>query len=285
MGANLVLGIIGAAFGGWFNAASSVMSSKQEQTQLENELNFLEDEYELNKKAAELTYEKAKKEAERNAKQQEKQAELTDKTLDVTETGLSNDFNTAIDNMYLSQESDAYSWNMAAMQAGSTEGAELANIAGSGVRAGSSLSDAVEMESATNAAQLQFSQDAKRRSDSNNLASVLNGLAGNRYSIESNRIGADLMRDEAQYLRNSYLEGGSNYNLYKNQLDMLEDRYSTERYRMKTQLQNLKDTEALNAFASFFSGSAKGFSAGYNVGTAFSNMSKPDYSTTVGGKK
>lgn len=283
MTTGLIVGIVMAAIGATAGLWGSLVDDAQARDEAAAAKEHAQKQTALQLENARLDFESAKEKAERNAKQQEKQAELTDKTLDVTETGLSNDFNTAIDNMYLSQESDAYSWNMAAMQAGSTEGAELANIAGSGVRAGSSLSDAVEMESATNAAQLQFSQDAKRRSDSNNLASVLNGLAGNRYSIESNRIGADLMRDEAQYLRNSYLEGGSNYNLYQNQKKLIEENGN---YQIQAYEREYRKHEGWNAFANsmiaFHTMGAKGFSTGYNIGNSFNDMSKPNYN--IGGK-
>lgn len=283
MTTGLIVGIVMAAIGATAGLWGSLVDDAQARDEAAAAKEHAQKQTALQLENARLDFESAKEKAERNAKQQEKQAELTDKTLDVTETGLSNDFNTAIDNMYLSQESDAYSWNMAAMQAGSTEGTELANIAGSGVRAGSSLSDAVEMESATNAAQLQFSQDAKRRSDSNNLASVLNGLAGNRYSIESNRIGADLMRDEAQYLRNSYLEGGSNYNLYQNQKKLIEENGN---YQIQAYEREYRKHEGWNAFANsmiaFHTMGAKGFSTGYNIGNSFNDMSKPNYN--IGGK-
>ena len=267
--AAIVSGIIVAAAGATSGLWGSLVDDQRARDKAAAQKSNVWDTYRLNKERADEEFNAAKEKAEHNAKQQEKQADLTDKSLDVGERSLSNEFNTAIDNMYLNQEADAYSWNTAAMQAGSTEGAELANIAGSGVRAGSSLSDAVAMESATNAAQLQFSQDAKRRSDSNNLASVLNGLAGNRYSIESNRIGADFMRDEAKYLRNSYLEGGSNYNLYQNQLKSLKTQAEYQSSMLDKEYAEHEGWNAFaNAFIAFNSMGAKGFSTGYNVGNS-----------------
>jgi hypothetical protein len=175
--------------------------------------------------------------------------------------------------MYLGQEADAYNWNAQERQAGSQEGAAYANLAASGVRAGSSLSDAVEMESATNAAQLQFSQDAKRRSDNNNLASVLNSLASNRFGIQQNRIGADIARDNASWLRNSFAEGGHNYNLYQNQLKALKTTTDYETTEANYQIEQHSGSNAFwNAAIGGISGGVKGFQTGYNLYSTYDKV-------------
>lgn len=272
----LIAGIVVAAVSATAGVIGSALDDKRARESAARNKAYIEQMYRINKERAKEEFEAAKEQAERNAARTEQQAELTDKSLDITEQGLSNDFNAAIDQLYLGQENDAMSWNAQSMQAESLEGASYANLAASGVRSGSSLSDAVQMESATNAAQLQFSQDAKRRSDDNNLASVLNNLAGNRWNIQQNRIGADIMREDAQYLRNSYLEGGHNWNLYQNQLKSLK---TTTNYQA-TELDYEYDYHSgWNAFANsmiaFHTMGAKGFSTGYNIGNAFYNASQP----------
>ena len=256
------IALVAGATGIW----GSLEDDKRARDEAAREKEYVEEMYEINSERAAEEFAAAKEQAERNAAQAEKQADLTDRSLDVTEQGLSNDFNAAIDQLYLSQTSDTYSWNNDAMQAGSSEGAAYANLAGSGVRAGSSLSDAVLMESATNAAQLQFSQDAKRRSDDNNLAGVLNNLAGNRWNIQQSRIGADYMRDDARYLRNSYQEGGHNWNLYQNQLKSLE---TTADYNITRANYEYEQHSGWNSFANsmmaFTSMSSKGFQTGYST--------------------
>lgn len=237
----------------------------------------LKKEKELRLAEAKERFDQAKEEANRNADQADLQADMADKSSDITEEGLSNDFNAAIDNMYLGQMQDTMEWNNASMQMGSSQGASYAGLAASGVRAGSSLSDAVLMESATNEAQLQFAQDAKRRRDNNNLASVLNGLAGQKYNIYQNRVGADQTRADALYLRNSYEEGGHNWNLYQNNKDQLDLKYD---YEIK---QHTGWNKALNGISSFLGFGAKGLQTGYNTLDTL-NKAK-DYSVTLGGKK
>ena len=239
--------------------------------------NLLKEEKRLKKAEAQEKFDMAKDEANRNADQADLQADMTDKSADITESALSDDFNAAIDNMYLGQAQDTWQWNSASMQMGANRGNALAGLAASGVRAGSSLSDAVLMESATNEAQLQFAQDAKRRSDNNNLASVLNNLAGQSHNIYQNRVGADITRDNAMYLRNSYLEGGHNWNLYENNKAQIDLRYDNEIDQHKGW------NKALNAASAFFGFGSKALQTGYNTLDTL-NKAK-DYTVTLGGKK
>lgn len=262
MGFALFLAGLGALFGLANTGIQAAQANEQAQKQKEHN----EKMYELNKARAEEDFNAAKEQAERNAQQADLQADLADQALNINEQGLSTDFNTAIDNMYLNQQADTMSWNQASMQAGASEGQAYATLAGSGVRAGSSLSDAVLLESAVNESQLQFSQDAKRRSDNNNLASVLANLAGNQANIRQNRIGADMTRENAAYLRNSYLEGGHNYNLYQNQLAQLQEEtnYSNTHADYIIQ-QNSGMNFMINAATSMFQGAAAGYTAGSNL--------------------
>ena len=271
MGA-LIAGIIVAAVGATASAFGSLFDDAKAREQIAVQRNNNNIQYILDVQKAQEEYAAAKEQAERNAAQAEKEADLTDQSLNVAEQGLANDFNTAIDNMYLSQGSDAMNWNAQAMQAGSSEGAAYASLGASGVRAGSSLSDAVAMESATNAAQLQFSQDAKRRSARNNLGSLLNNLSGNKIGIQQNRIGADIQRDNAAYLRQSYEEGGHNFNLYANNLMQLQNRWAYNNAQLDQQENEHSGWNSFLNFAiSLHGGAAKGFNTGYNVGTAFQN--------------
>ena len=228
----LIAGIIAAAVGATSGLLGSIQNDIEAYQKAEAQEKYIDTLYLKQKDQAKLEFDKAKEDAEKNAARAEQQADVTDLSTDITEKSASNDINSAIDSLYLSQASDTMNWNNAAMQAGSSEGAALSNLAGSGVRAGSSLSDAVQMESAVNANQLQFNEDATRRNNSNNLASVLNSLAGTKVNIQANRIGADNTRQDAQDLRNSFLEGGYNYNIYKNQEAQLDA--SEEALRLQT---------------------------------------------------
>lgn len=277
----LVAGIT-ALIGGIANGIDTVIGINKAHDDAQDQLDFIDDMYDLQKDKAEKDYAEAKRQAEKNAKLANQQADLTDLGQDIAERSVSNDFNTAIDNLYLSGAQDAWQWNNAAMQAGSSEGAALAGLAGSGVRAGSSLSDAVLMESATNEAQLQFAQDTKRRSDNNNLASVLNGLAGTQYNIMGERIGADVTRGNALDLLNSYEKGGYNYNIYDNQKQQMEKTWKYNRGKVKDVIKE-NSWDSWEAWAKLGTGILGGASSGYQTGANLYNMAyeAADYETGI----
>ena len=282
MGAALIAGIITAVVGATAGMIQSLVDDDKARKDAAQSLDYVNQEYNLKKAEADLEFNQAKEEAQRNADKLNEQADLTDLSQDVAEKTLANDFNTTIDNLYLSQEQDTLGWNTSAMQSGSSEGSAYANIAGSGVRAGSSMSDAVLMESAVNSSMLQFAQDSKRRSDNNNLASVLNGLAGNEIGIMANRIDADRKREDALNLVNSYLKGGTNYELYKNNLAQLGNWQAQQSNKLHQQYAEHSGWSAFgNAFLALHTGGAQGFQTGYQVGDTVTKATK--YKSTVGG--
>lgn len=275
--AAIITGLI-SWFGGMLGTA---INDDNERNKLQREIDYIDEMYNLNKQEAEDEFNEAKRQANKNADEAEQQADLTDLGQNIAEKSASNDFNTAIDNMYLSQASDTWNWNTQNMQIASQQGAGLAQIAASGIRAGSSLNDAVLMETATNSAQLQFSQDAKRRSDNNNLASVLNNIAGQQFNIMGNRIGADITRQNALDLRNSYAVGGYNYNLYENQKQQMQTQYKYQRKNLEEEKKQHEGwNAAINAFTGGLTAGSKGFATGYNVAETVYKGSK--YRTKIG---
>ena len=278
-----VVAVAAALIGGAVNAAGSHIEDSDNWISLENQKSRIKEEYRLQLKQAEDDFKAAKDRAEQNSKRGEEKADITDLGADITETASSNDFNAAIDSLYLSQAGDTWNWNTAAMQAGRESGAAYANLASSGVRAGGSMSDAILMESSLNSVQLQFSQDSKRRQDNNNLGSVLNQLAGNRYGIYQNRYGADATRDDAMYLRNSYLEGGHNYNLYQDALKLMEKKKDNAVESLQDKQDEIDRNRNWKALSAFFGGAAKTGTAAYNISTKF--YEGATYNTTLGGNK
>ena len=266
----------------WFGGMlGSALNDEKESEKLQREMDYIDEMYNLNKEKVEQEFKEATRQANKNADEAEQQADLTDLGQDIAEVAAGNDVNAAIDSLYLSQANDTWNWNLQNMQIASQQGAGLAQIAASGIRAGSSLNDAVLMETATNSAQLQFSQDTKRRSDNNNLASVLNNIAGQKFNIMGNRIGADITRQNALDLRNSYAAGGYNYNLYENQKQQMETQYNYQRNNLKKEKEQHEGwNKWLNAFTGGLTAGSKGFATGYNIAeTAYEGMK---YRTKIG---
>ncbi len=232
----------------------------------------------------------SQEEANRQAEQVYLNADLQDQATNVSEINASADFNSAIDNLYLQQAADTVNWNASAMHSGQSTGNAYSQLAASGVRAGSSLSDAVLMESAVNNSQLQFSQDISRTSQSNSLASVLNNLSGVQNQIRTSRVEADISRSNADYLVNSYLEGGHNYNVYNmnlaeinrqktssltsidNQWDQYMEQYDYNIGKAKKQKEESQGWSAFwHGTSALLSAGGSGFSSGYSLGTNMKN--------------
>ena len=234
--------------------------------------------YKLNKARAETEFAAAKEEAQRQASDMMADANLADKQVDLTENSLSSDFNAAIDNIYYAQEGDAYNWNLQALSNASSEGTAYANIAGSGIRAGSSLSNAVLLESAINEGQLQFAQDSKRKSINNSLVNVLNELAGHKADITSNRTMIDRQRSNAAYLENSFNAGGKNYNLYQNQLEQLKTTNDYNSAALQYTIDSFSGgNAALKVATAAMSQGAVGFQTGYNLGNTIKDSYRKNY--------
>ena len=245
---------------------NSITGDVEAMNSLDDYEDYINEQYALNVEKVNLEYNAAKEAAGKSAEQANKHADITDLAQDVKETALSQDFNATIDNLYLGQKQNVLNWNMQAMGAGQSEGAALAGLAGNGVRAGSSMSQAVEMEAAVNSQQLQFSQDAARQTEKNQLASLLTNLVGNKVDIYGNRVGADIARQNALDLVNSYVEGGSNYNLYQNQLSTLKNQYDYNKNQIEKERDKHSGWNAFwNGVSSFFTMGAAGAKTGMSL--------------------
>lgn len=272
IGAGIAIGAaIGAGIAQW-------KKNKEEKERAEQQKEYNEKMYKLNKARAETEFAAAKEEAQRQASEMMADANLADKQVDLTENSLSSDFNAAIDNIYYAQEGDAYNWNLQALSNASSEGTAYANIAGSGIRAGSSLSNAVLLESAINEGQLQFAQDSKRKSINNSLVNVLNELAGHKADITSNRTMIDRQRSNAAYLENSFNAGGKNYNLYQNQLEQLKTTNDYNSAALQYTIDSFSgDNAALKVATAAMSQGAVGFQTGYNLGNTIKDSYRNNY--------
>lgn len=245
------------AAGALVGFTKSIFNNYEQLDNLDDAEEYINKMYDLKKKEAELEYNKAKDEANKNAEQANKRADISDLGQDLTEKAVSQDFNLTIDNLYLGQQQNVLDWNKQAMNAGKSEGASLAGLAGSGIRAGSSLSEAVEMEAAVNSQQLQFSQDATRKTEDLQLGKLLTNLAGNKFNIYGNRVEADTSRQNALDLVNSYAEGGANWNLYQNQLNTLQAQYNENKRKIDEERKKYDGWNAVwnNLTAAFSMGS------------------------------
>lgn len=156
-----------------------------------------------------LDYTEMERQFKAQQKEAFKQADRADAQTTQNEAFVSADFNNQLGQISLGEQALAESWNSDAQAIASNKGNELSELASSGVR-NASVNDAIEMESAQNAAQLQLAEDQARMQDKYQLQSLFNGLQDNIFQMQT-------ARDGANDLRGSWSKGGNNYETYMNQ--------------------------------------------------------------------
>lgn len=191
-------------FSGLFSDSETASALKREKQRKEDEkkakLELMDLEFEQDKKAA------------------VKSADRSDQLSTMNEGTVSNQHNNAIEQLSLQQIADAYSFNYMAENSAAQTGNALTAQAGSGTRT-SSVMDAVDMQAAQSAQQLQLTEDQQRAGYDSNLNGILSALAQNRFQIQANRT-------DALDLRTSYDVGGDQYEIYQKQRALQEKAYN-----------------------------------------------------------
>lgn len=193
------------------------------QSKAKQELDFkqandkLDQSYNQDVKNTTLNFETNKKEAYHNAA-------VSDQKETFNEWLYSNELNSQLNILNQNQKLMANNYNQASIGIGQNTGNALSAAAASGTRT-SSMNTAIDLENAANFQQLQLSQDADRAGLANSYQSLTLQGAARNFNIQQTR-------DANNYLRASYVEGGSNYNLYKNALADLQSNYDLARNQM-----------------------------------------------------
>lgn len=222
-----------------------------------------------------LDFQNAEKEAYKNA-------DKADALSTIDETYLSNLTNNNLASLSLSQVAEGLQYNQAAQNIAQNTGNALSQQANSGIRAGGSLSSAIEMEAAQNSAQLQLAEDTQRNQDDLQLANILNDLNKNTFNIQSNRT-------DAMDLRNSFkageigenglaTSGGYNWQKYQNAKTQTETRYNQQYNELRTaQMENEGWSAFWKGATAMLSLGAKGAQTAVNAGNFVNDNIKPIY--------
>lgn len=254
--------IVGAALAVVGAVAGAISTSKSRKEQIK-QLKEYRAELERRRDAAieELTldYDIAKTEAT-------KSADTSDRHSTLNERIVSDDVNNQIYALALAQQQEGLAWNNEAISAGQSEGSSLAALSASGTRS-SSMQEAVEMQAAQNAAQIQAGEDSQRASDQYSLVSLLNNTQNNVFNLQTDRT-------TAYDLRQSYEEGGSNYEKFSLNKKNINESYAYDIDSVNDQIDSLKNTSFWDTVSSFFGGASSGWSIGSSLGDAASQASK-----------
>ena len=221
-------------------------------------------------KQLDLEFEIAQKNANKNANR-------SDTLSSINEQIASDDANNQLERLKLQQESETFAWNQQSMNNASAKGDALNNIGASGIRAGtSSISDAVDLQSALNDQQLQLAQDAQRKGNELQLADIIKNVRGNVSDIQFNRT-------DAQDLRDSFIEGGDQYRLYESNRKNTEANYNDALNAIEREQDDLEDfwKNALGGLTAAFSGGSKGYQAGATVQGYLNNNKSVNFDTSA----
>lgn len=138
-----------------------------------------------------------------------KNADRADTKSTMNESLISQDFNNSLENLQLSQVMTGLQNTQARESISQNKGNGLSNIAASGIRAGGSLSEAVELETAQNNMQYDIQKQAGRKQQDLQLSNMLAGLNNNIAGIQADRT-------DAYDLRESFKEGGYQWKKFNN---------------------------------------------------------------------
>ena len=146
-------------------------------------------------------------EYETNKKEANKEADKSDEATTLAEAVMGKNASNALQQMGLGQEADALQYNEAAINAGTSEGSAYNSISGAGTRGSSSL-QSVEMQSELQAQNLQTQEDIDRKNSDLTLASAMTSMNQGAFDLQNKR-------SAAKDLRDTFNEGGDQYNLYQ----------------------------------------------------------------------
>lgn len=254
-----------AAVANTINTISFLTGQKEKGKTLKEQIKQAQEDRDRELQLMDVKFEEAQKTAFKNA-------DRADKDTTFQEGMVALDTNSQVDLLKLGQEQQALNFNMQAMSNASNEGNLLSNLAVSGTR-GSSMQDAVDMEKTLNSFQLQNAQDTARKENSLQLSDVLKNLNTNVNNMQYNRT-------DAMDLRQSFEEGGGQYEIYSLERQNLESRWNSRIKELKDAKDKADDVWGNIWGAVAAAHSVQGLQAGQAVSDFVSNFKGgPDYST------
>lgn len=276
-----------AAITGIFRASTDALRADEELEAMEREKAKALQEYKGQIAIMDMEFEDKKKTAykeadsyDRKAEQLDKEANIKDKQTTLDEQYVSNSFNNQFKQLQAEQSGNAFEWNQQAMAIGQNEGNELSRAAASGTRAGGSMSQATELQTDILNKEFQNAQNLTRLNNELRIYNLFNTLNKNVNDIQGSRYDADFMRDNAGFyradaldLRNSYLEGGSKYNLHQQKKKNYTDSFNNYMNDLQADIDtNFSGGYRFKrALTSFFGGANEGLRTGREWENVFQN--------------
>lgn len=201
-----------------------------------------------------------------------KKADYQDKNLDNAERTNTDTINGNFRAAKLQQEAEANAWNNQAMRDSSETGNALSQSAANGTRT-SSMQQAIDLQSAVNAQNLQITEDMQRNQDSIGLANMFGALNDTVNSIQYNRQVTD-------QLRKDYSQGGKKYQMYQLKREGVEGDYNAALMSQRKEINNAYGNMLWGALSAAFTGGQTGYKFKTNLDDFISDWGwddlKPD---------
>ena len=160
------------------------------------------------------------------------QANRTDLQATKQEGYLSADYNSYLQQMGIGMQQINQAINAGMMQNDQSAGSNIANVATAGVRGNSSVMGAVGRQAAYADKQLAQNITAQKTANNYDMQNAIRNMSQNVDAIADSRYNAN-------YMRKSYLEGGSQYRLQQNNLSALEASYNQQLTNINKQIAEL----------------------------------------------
>jgi hypothetical protein len=265
----IAAGIAMAAAGALSGIAGAFQSSSRQKRAIEAQREAALGRLADSEREARNAFDRAKYEAARNAG-------MADYALDRQGTQLETAFNGFVGDFNYGQEAQAMENQAARMGAGGSFGGAWSDTGYSGVRTGSSNYEALAQEEDLYQQQFTLALEGQRRAGESQLRDAFTAFDNNLYEISAGR-------GEAEYLRQSFREGGSQYGAYQDQMLTMQN----ERKRINESSDFALDNASLGPLdylTAFLGGGAGGFQTGANIGSAigdYAPQAAPQYSVNT----
>lgn len=205
---------------------------------------------------------------EQSVREANRVADKTDTETTLSEAMLGSSPNGTLRSLGMQQEASTFGYNAEAVGTGTSEGAANESAAQGGTRGSSALQTAAMGRDASNAG-LQVQEDYDRLSGDLTLMGAMNSVLGGAQEIQR-------ARTDARETRESYAEGGEQWNIYQKQ----RVNYVSDVIRAYDDL----DAQKIDAFSpewivdvhlGALSGASTGLSIGSKIGEYKANWQKP----------
>jgi hypothetical protein len=254
------IGLITAAAGAASGVFGAFQTSRQQKKALEAQREAALGRLADSEREARNTFDRAQYEAFRNAGR-------ADLALDRQATQLETAFNAFTGDYNYGQQAQGLQNQISQMNAGEQSGAAYSGLGYSGVRTGSSNYQALARDEDLYQQQFALALEGQRRDSGNQLRDAFASLDNSLYEISSGR-------GEAEYLRQSFQEGGSQYGAYRDQMQAM----ANERERISRGSDVALDNATLGPLdyvTAFLGGGASGFQTGASIGAAANDFITP----------